>query len=100
MVNSDLMAAAKRAGLPAKNVQQTVQLARHKPGKNGHNVQQTIQPPALDALKDIAVHSKVIEEKLKGLVLSDNRHGDLQVIRSAALRLVQAAEILIAEEQR
>ena len=59
-----------------------------------------VQAPALDALKDIAIHSKVIGEKLAKLVLSENRHGDLQVIRSAAMHISRAADVLIAEEQR
>jgi hypothetical protein len=57
-------------------------------------------PLALDALRDLSLQSKVIADILKGLVLSENRHGDLQVIRSAALRLVEAADVLIKEEQR
>jgi hypothetical protein len=80
-----------------------VQLTGRKSTKNGQNGQKRVQqtaPPTLDALKEIAVSSKVIDEKIKGLVMSENRHGDLQVIRSAALRLVQAADILIEEEQR
>jgi hypothetical protein len=82
------------------DVQQTVPRGVRKSLKNGQTVQQPVQPPTLDALKEIAIGSKTISDTLKNLVMSENRHGDLQVIRSAALRLVQAAEILIEEEQR
>ena len=55
---------------------------------------------ALDALKTLAINSDVIAKMIKPLVMSSNRHGDLQVIRSAATHLIEAADILIAEEQR
>lgn len=42
---------------------------------------------------------QVIAEKLRKLFASDNRHGDMQVIRSAALRIAEEAAHMIEIEE-
>jgi hypothetical protein len=54
---------------------------------------------ALEALAMLWQSTKVMSDTIKGLVGSSNRHGDLQVIRSSAVRAIEAADTLIAEEQ-
>ncbi len=48
-----------------------------------------------DALRDV----ELCRERLRGLVISGNRHGDLQVVRSALLRSVEAVNSLIDAEE-
>jgi hypothetical protein len=64
----------------------------------------TARPPAprtiaLEALATLMRNAELIVKTSRTLPLSSNRHGDLQVIRSASLHLVESADVLIAEEQ-
>ena len=49
-----------------------------------------------DALRD----SELIRSRLRGLLTSDSRHGDLQASLSAALRLADKLRALIENEER
>jgi hypothetical protein len=54
---------------------------------------------AFEALRDATRESALVSVKLKELIQSGNRHGDLQVARSAALRIVEHVDRLIGYEQ-
>lgn len=43
---------------------------------------------------------ELIRERLRGLVISENRHGDLQIILSAGRRLEESVLALIEAEER
>lgn len=55
---------------------------------------------ALEALGIIHARMTTMSNSLKFLIGSSNRHGDLQVLRTAAQQLLEAVDVLIAEEQR
>jgi hypothetical protein len=58
--------------------------------------------PAVNVLAALATAqraSDLVRQKLKGLLASDNRHGDLQVALSATRRLGEALSILIDGEE-
>ena len=54
---------------------------------------------AFEALRDATRESALVSVKLKELIQSGNRHGDLQVARSAALRVIESLDRMIAYEQ-
>ena len=59
--------------------------------------------PAANALEVFAnAHRDVetIREKLRGLLTSDSRHGDLQAVLSATLRLAEHVKTLIEFEEQ
>jgi hypothetical protein len=64
-----------------------------------NKVQLAPRPNALNALHGARVQSQIIFDKMKPLVDSENRHGDLQVIRSAALHLIEHIDVLITAEE-
>ena len=64
-----------------------------------NSVQLAPKPNPLNALHGARVQSQIIFDRMKPLVDSDNRHGDLQVIRSAALNLIQHIDVLIHAEE-
>lgn len=66
----------------AKDVQPTVHL------KNPHT-----------AIRDLCRDAMLIVEKGKGFHASENRHGDLQVIRSHALRIIENTTVLVQYEE-
>jgi hypothetical protein len=91
---------------------QNNELAKPRAAKpNGHalsasdanTVQDSVQSPgkpnALNALHGARVHSQIIFDKMKPLIDSENRHGDLQVIRSAAKNLITHIDVLIQAEE-
>lgn len=49
----------------------------------------------LDACGDAMGELKLIETKMKGLLGSNNRHGELQVCRTSALRLLDDLNAMI-----
>ena len=58
------------------------------------------QPNVMETFANALRDVETIREKLRGLVNSGSRHGDLQVARSAAIRIQESLSILIdAEEQ-
>jgi hypothetical protein len=54
---------------------------------------------AMDALASLVSNSEQISKLSKSVPFSATRHGDLQVIRSCALHVIESADVLIAEEQ-
>jgi len=57
------------------------------------------QPNVITALGTTTREAALIVEKLKPIVHSESRHGDLLVARGAAQRLIQALDVLIAHEE-
>jgi hypothetical protein len=53
-----------------------------------------------DCLRDTWRDTLIITEKLKHLVNSETRHGDLQIIRSAAMRIVKESSRMIEVEEK
>lgn len=60
---------------------------------------QAPDPNIIEALNSLGVQTKVLVDKVKGIVSSSSRHGDLQVIRSSAKLLIDAADALIDHEE-
>jgi hypothetical protein len=56
-------------------------------------------PVALESYAALLRAVNTVKNLSGRLVLSENRHGDLQVIRSAALEIIRHADVLIAQEQ-
>jgi hypothetical protein len=57
------------------------------------------EPAALEAYANLLRATHTLKEVVGKVALSNNRHGDLQVIRSTALEIIRHADRLIAEEQ-
>jgi len=80
-----------------------------KSADNGHapekaqavakQVQLAPKPNILTALDQARIHANIIFNKLNPIIGSENRHGDLCVIRSAALNILQHIEVLINAEE-
>jgi hypothetical protein len=47
------------------------------------------------ALRDV----ELMREKLRGLIVSETRHGDLQIVLSAARRVEELAQALVEAEE-
>ncbi len=77
---------------PEFEVQKTVPTVPEAP-------QKSVAKNPLDAYRDAAVDAKLIVETLKHLFPSDNRHGDLEVARTAAKRIVSNLTVLIELEE-
>jgi hypothetical protein len=78
----------------------------HQPPQTA--VAQTVQPvptPAhptknpMESLADLARDIVLLREKFQDLLTTDNRHGDLAVMRTAAKRIVADLSILIDIEE-
>jgi hypothetical protein len=54
---------------------------------------------AMDALASLVSNSEQVSKLSRQVPFSATRHGDLQVIRSCALHIIESADVLIAEEQ-
>jgi IclR helix-turn-helix domain len=57
-----------------------------------------IEPNVFEALRDATRESALLSTKVRELIRSVNRHGDLQVARSAALRVIDSLDRMIAYE--
>jgi hypothetical protein len=86
-------------GLPKPRKARKPNGVKHTEQTVPNPVQLAPKPNALNALHGARVQSQIIFDKMKRLVDSENRHGDLQVIRSAALYLIQHVDVLITAEE-
>lgn len=59
----------------------------------------TPRPNALQSYASALRDAETLRDKLRGLVSSDSRHGDLQVSLSALRRIEEAVRALIAAEE-
>lgn len=57
------------------------------------------QPNIMQCFGDALRDAELMREKLRGLVSSHARHGDLQVALSAAKRVEEALKVLISAEE-
>jgi hypothetical protein len=62
-------------------------------------VQITPKPNVITALDNAGVNAGTILHLMKGIIGSDNRHGDLCAIRSAAKNLITNLDVLIQAEE-
>ncbi len=56
-------------------------------------------PNVLESFRDALSESDLIHKRLRSLLVSADRHGDLQVILSACLRLERPVRALIQSEE-
>jgi hypothetical protein len=52
-----------------------------------------------ESYRDAAIDSKLVSEKLKSLLTSENRHGDLQVMLSATGRIAANLRAMLQVEE-
>jgi hypothetical protein len=57
------------------------------------------KPSVLETYSSALRDAELMREKLRGLIVSDNRHGDLQAILSAARRVEDTVQTLIDAEE-
>lgn len=58
-----------------------------------------VQANALQSFGDALRDTELVRNKLRGLIASDSRHGDLQITLSALRRIEDAVRVLIAAEE-
>jgi hypothetical protein len=59
----------------------------------------TRRPNPLQALADAQRDAELVREKLRGLLTTETRHGDLQVTLSALRRCLENVQVLIEVEE-